>query len=154
MGKRGPAPQPARLRLLNGAQECKVNMNEPIPRDAKMEPPESLSDEQRAIFEWVARELEFMKIAAAVDRDALAVYAVAVDQHRKASAVLAQSALLVRRKSSGDLVRNPLLIVQRDAAMQIRAFAQEFGLTPSARARIDNTEQGTDDGDNPFAATS
>lgn len=154
MGKRGPAPQPTRLRLLNGARECDVNMNEPIPRDAKIEPPESLSDEQRAIFEWVARELEFMKIAAAVDRDALAVYAVAVDQHRKSSAVLAQSALLVRRKSSGDLVRNPLLIVQRDAATQIRAFAQEFGLTPSARSRIDNTEQSADDGENPFAATS
>lgn len=150
MGKRGPAPKPAHLRLLDGARPAEVNKNEPVARADKMEPPPTLSDDQRAIFEWVVAELEFMGIAATPDRDALAAYCVAVDTHRKASAVLARSGLMVKRKSTGDLVRNPLLIVQRDAAQQIRQFAQEFGLTPSARARI-NTERLENDADNPFA---
>lgn len=141
--------QPAQLRLLRGAQPSKVNQNEPIPRDTKMTPPDSLTDDQRDIFEWVVRELEFMKIAATPDRDQLAAYAVAVDQHRKSTALLARSSLLVKG-AKGNLVRNPLLVVQRDAAMQLLRFAQEFGLTPSARARID-TERLTDDNDNPFA---
>jgi phage terminase small subunit len=43
------------------------------------------------------------------------------------------------------------LQVQRDSAQVIRAFAHEFGLTPSARARIEvKTDQDAGQ-DNPFA---
>jgi P27 family predicted phage terminase small subunit len=34
------------------------------------------------------------------------------------------------------LVRNPAVAMQRDAAAVIRAFAGEFGFTPSARSEI------------------
>lgn len=150
MGKRGPAPKPAHLRLLDGAQASKVNRNEPIPRSGKIDPPEHLSDDVRDIFVWVVRELEHMKIGAPVDRDALVAYATAVDNHRKASALLARSSLLVKG-ATGALIRNPLLAVQRDAANTLRQLAQEFGLTPSARARIDSERLADDDG-NPFAS--
>lgn len=150
MGRRGPAPKPATLRLLQGARPGEVNQNEPIPRKGKMEPPPGLPEDAVAVFEWAAEELAHMRIDSPADRDSLAAYACAVVNHRDASAKVAEFGILVKGKGNRP-VRNPALIVQRDAAQQIRAFAQEFGLTPSARARIDSQR---DDGDvdNPFAA--
>lgn len=154
MGKRGKSPRPARLRLLDGAQPSKVNLNEPIARSGRMLPPDGLSDDVLAIFEWTVTELQHMRIDAPADRDSLVAYCEAVDKHRKSSALLARSSMLIKGQK-GNLVRNPALMIQRDAAHLIRQFAQEFGLTPSARARIDS-ERGhsADDFDNPFASTS
>lgn len=149
MGRRGPAPKPATLRLLQGARPGEVNLNEPIPRSGKMEPPPHLPEAAVAVFEWAAEELAHMKIDSPADRDSLAAYACAVVNHRDASAKVAEFGVLVRGKGNHP-VRNPALIVQRDAAQQIRAFAQEFGLTPSARARIDS-QRDDGDADNPFA---
>lgn len=151
MGKRGPAPKPTALRLLEGARERDVNRNEPIARSGRIEPPAGMSDDVRVIFDYVVDELEHMKIASPADRDSIACYAEAVDKHRKASAVLAKSPVLIKGIHGG-MVRNPALAVQRDAAQMIRQFAQEFGLTPSARARIDS-ERLADDDLNPFAAS-
>lgn len=151
MGKRGPAPKPTTLRLLEGARERDVTRNEPVARSGKIEPPEGMSHDVRVIFEYVVAELEHMKIASPADRDSLVCYAEAVDKHRKASAVLAKSPVIIKGLHGG-MVRNPALSVQRDAAQVIRQFAQEFGLTPSARARIDS-ERLEDDQSNPFAAS-
>lgn len=152
MGKRGPAPKPTKLRLLDGARERDLNRAEPIARTGKIEPPDYVSDDVRGIFEYVVHELEHMRIASPADVDSIMCFAEAVDKHRKASALLARSSVLVKGLH-GTLVRNPALAVQRDAANTIRQFAQEFGLTPSARARINN-ERIERDEDNPFAASS
>jgi P27 family predicted phage terminase small subunit len=149
MGRRGPAPKPAKLRLLEGARERDINQNAPIPRSGEVVPPDEMSDDVRAIFDYTLAELEHMGIVAPADRDALVAYCEAVDKHRKASALLARSPVLVKGMH-GNLVRNPAMQIQRDAAHLIRQFAQEFGLTPSARARIDR-DRDDDDGANPFA---
>lgn len=151
MGKRGPAPKPTTLRLLDGAQPSKVNRNEPQARSGKIEPPDELSDGVRIIFEYVVAELEHMRIASPADVHSIVCYCEAVDKHRKASALLAKSSVLIKGLHGG-MVRNPALSIQRDAANTIRQFAQEFGLTPSARARIDS-DRLDDDFDNPFAAS-
>jgi P27 family predicted phage terminase small subunit len=149
MGRRGPAPKPASLRLLNGARERDVSTTEPVARSGEIVPPVDMSDDVREIFDYTVAELEFMKIASPADRDALVAYCEAVDKHRKASALLARSPVLVKGMH-GNLVRNPAIQIQRDAAHLIRQLAQEFGLTPSARARIDR-DRDDDDGANPFA---
>jgi phage terminase small subunit len=49
-------------------------------------------------------------------------------------------------------VRNPVVAQARDAANLVRALAQEFGLTPSGRSRIDVGVRSRDsDENNPFA---
>lgn len=149
MGKRGPAAVPTRLRLMHGARESKLNQNEPIPRRGKMIPPDGMSDDVLAIWDYTVAELEHMRIDAPSDRDSLVAYCEAVEKHRKASLLLARSSLLIQGQK-GNLVRNPALMIQRDAAHVIRQFAQEFGLTPSARARIES-ERDQGDSDNPFA---
>lgn len=152
MGKRGPVGAPTQLRLLRGDKPCRVNDREPVPRDLLPEPPADMSREAREIWDYTLRELVHMKTAAAADRDALVCYCEAVVGHRKASALLSKSTILVKGLH-GTLVRNPALQIQRDTANTIRGFAQEFGLTPSARAGIKMEGRSGGDKTNPFAAS-
>ncbi len=149
-GRRGPAPKPTALRLLEGTHLERVNPDEPQPRAALPELDEGASAEVAAVFDRLVTELEAMGIAHASDSDSLRCFCEAVVVHRKASALIAKSNVLIPGLHGGP-VRNPALAVQRDAAQTIRAFAQEFGLTPSARSRI--TTGATSDAaqDNPFA---
>lgn len=151
MGRRGPAPKPTQLRLLHGDRKDRINDREPVARDILPEPPETMSPDVRAIWDYTIGELQYMKTVAAADRDSLTAYCEAVIAHRKASQILAKSTVLVKGLHGG-MVRNPALQVQRDAAHTIRAFAQEFGLTPSARSRIQVDRDQAAGKTNPFAA--
>jgi P27 family predicted phage terminase small subunit len=76
------------------------------------------------------------------DRDTFAVYCEAVVQWRRSKELL-DKALLVGGKRQG-LIKNPAWQIMRDAAQIVRAYAQEFGLTPSARSGISLPEVGDD----------
>lgn len=141
MGKRGPAPKPTNLRLLHGDRKDRINTNEPVPRALLPECPDDVAADVRAVWDYAMAELEPMGVATAADRDALLCYCEAVVAHRKASAILARSPVLVKG-IHGNMVRNPALQIQRDAAQTVRAFAQEFGLTPSARSQIARPDEG------------
>jgi P27 family predicted phage terminase small subunit len=153
MGKRGPVGAPTNLRLLRGDAKCRINDREPTPRDILPEPPRGMTKEVRDIWDYTLRELVHMKLATAADRDSLVCYCEAVVTHRKASEILARSPILVKGLHT-TLVRNPALQIQRDAAATIRNFAQEFGLTPSARAGIktEGHNDGSNGKPNPFSA--
>lgn len=150
MGQRGPAPKPTALRLIDGDREDRINRHEPVPRSGAMVCPDEVSPAVREVWDYTVAELEHMGIDAPADRDSLVCYCEAVVAHRQASRVLAGSSVLVKGLH-GTWVRNPALQIQRDAAQTIRGFAQEFGLTPSARSRIENRGEDADN-DNPFAA--
>lgn len=136
MGKRGPAPKPTALRLLHGDRPARTNFDEPKPEPGRPECPDEVSDEVRAIWDYTLDQLIVMGVATKADRDALLVYCEAVVTHRRASAILARSQVLVPGAMAGTIVRNPAVQIQRDAAAVIKAFASEFGFTPSARSEI------------------
>lgn len=142
MGKRGPRPKPTNVRLLHGDRKDRINTDEPPAPDGLPEPAYEMAADVREVWDYTVAQLRAMRTASTADRDALAVYCEAVALHRQASRMLAQSSILVRtqrNRGSGTgtgLMRNPLLQVQRDAAATVRAYAQEFGLTPSARSEI------------------
>lgn len=115
------------------------------------EAPEDIADDVREIWDFTVRELQAMGIASSADRDALLCLCEAVATHRKASAILARSPVLVKSEK-GSLIRNPALAVQRDAAHAIRSLAQLFGLTPSGRSAIQMGGRSGDEDTNPFAA--
>lgn len=148
MGKRGPAPKPTALKLIEGVKPNRINHDEPTPSSEPLLPPDDLSDDAREVWDYTLAELQVMRLATAADRDALVCYCEAVVNHRRASALLAGSTILIKGLHGG-LVRNPALAVQRDSANLIRAFAQEFGLTPSARSDIAVGGR-RQDADNPF----
>lgn len=150
MGRRGPAPKPTQLKLLQGDRKDRINLREPIARDARPAAPDGMGADVREIWDYTLDELTAMGTVAAADRDSLVAYCEAVVLHRKASAILSHSTVLIKGLGGG-MVRNPALAIQRDAAHTIRAFAQEFGLTPSARSRIQVDRRDVEQS-NPFAA--
>src|SRR5690606_29056981 len=58
---------------------------------------------------------------------------------------------LVVWTGNGNLIQNPLVGISRRAAADMLRFAAEFGMTPSARSRID-TEKAALDGTDPAAS--
>lgn len=154
MGRRGPVPKPTALKILHGENRpSHLNLNEPVPRAAPPVCPDDVTLEVRAVWERVVSELDAMNLARAADTDALRCYCEAVVTHRRASELVGKSALLLRGQK-GNLVRNPIIAIQRDAAILVRTFAAEFGLTPSSRSRIEvmRNAGGSDDASsNPFA---
>lgn len=160
MGRRGPARRPTMLRLVEGARPDKVNQDEPQPRPVDPEPPEEWTElgpdlcEQLLVWNRTVDQLRGMGLAFAADTDSLVAYVEAVVVHRRASRQLAATdCTLLVTGAQGNLVKNPLLQIQRDAAAVIRAFAREFGLTPSARASVKAEKSSNEDVDNPFAPT-
>lgn len=153
MGKRGPAPRPTTLKLLHGERhKDRINPDEPKPRPVLPILPDDASDDVREVWDETLAELDAMDLAHAADAAALRCFCEAVVVHRKASAELTEKPILIIT-AQGSLARNPALAVQRDAAQTIRAFAQEFGLTPSARSSIRAGEAGGGGEENPFAST-
>jgi len=68
------------------------------------------------------------------DSDILRCYCEAVSRYAQAARLYAGSGPLVRHP--GGLVKNPLHQVIRDDSDQIRMFARELGLSPSARVGL------------------
>lgn len=151
MGKRGPAQRPTVLKLLHGEKHTdRINRDEPTPRPAEMVEPADASPQVRAVWRRIVAELEAMNLAFPADSDSLRAYCEAVVQHERASAALAQTGILVKGVH-GNAVRNPALQIQRDSATTMLRFAQEFGLTPSARSSIRAHDASAAVDDNPFA---
>jgi P27 family predicted phage terminase small subunit len=81
-----------------------------------------------------------MGLLYACDGDSLAAYCEAVVRHQKACEIVNTTGILVEGRRDG-MVKNPAVQVVRDCEATIKAFAQEFGLTPSARTRLKTTEE-------------
>lgn len=143
MGKRGPQPTPTNLRVLRGGKR-KLNKDEPVPTASDVSPPDWLREEAVEVWNRLAPDLKRKKILTAWDVDAFAVFCDAVVQHREATKFVTNAGVMVRGRKEA-AVKNPALQVVRDSAQVIRAFAQEFGLTPSARSSIKMPNDAGDD---------
>lgn len=144
MGKRGPAPRPTALKILHGERESRINLNEPKPRNVLPEPPLDMTPDALEVWNYTIRELAPMRIATAADQHLLAAYCEAVAMHRRATRLLAKQELLVEGQR-GNLVRNPAVQMQRDAAAQILQLGAQFGLNPRARSEFNQQDDGGED---------
>ena len=135
MGRRGPAPKPTQLRLLHGDKPSRINTAEPRPRDVPPQRPAWLSPLAAEEWDRIAPDLARMGTAKAVDGTALAAYCEAVARFRAAGDILAQTQVLVVDRDDRPRV-NPAVRVARDASADMRMWARELGLTPSARAPL------------------
>lgn len=89
--------------------------------------------------EWkrVAKDLHTCGLLTGVDRAALAAYCVAYGRWVAAETLLQRgSAPLVSVSEKGYVYPHPLLAVSNKAMELMHKFATEFGMTPSARARL------------------
>jgi P27 family predicted phage terminase small subunit len=123
--------------MLRGeTRPSRLNLREPMPSPDVPKIPTDMDAEAKAVWRRVLRDMRHTGVIAA-DADVLRCYCEAVSRYAAAARLYAQTGPLTRR--DGNLVKNPLHQVARDNADEVRQFARELGLSPSARVglRID-----------------
>src|SRR5260370_21696242 len=143
---RGRKPKPTRLKILEGNPGRRpLNPNEPAPRAANPRCPAHLSDEAKAEWKRISRELYALGLLARIDRAALAAYCQSWARWVKAEDLLKQSGEVLKSQGTGAFYQNPYLCVANRAMEQMHRFLTEFGMTPSSRCRIHVTPQNARD---------
>jgi P27 family predicted phage terminase small subunit len=132
----GRRPKPSALKKLEGNPGKRaINQNEPKPTGIP-NCPRHLSDEAKAEWKRIARELAAIGLLTSVDRAALAAYCSAYGRWVEAERGLQKSAALIVKSPSGQPMQNPFVGVINTAFDQMRKFLIEFGMTPSSRSRL------------------
>lgn len=135
MGRRGPTPTPTKVKMLRGeTRPSRLNLHEPMPAPDVPKIPADMDAEAKVVWRRVLRDMRHTGVIRAADADILRCYCEAVSRYAQAARLYAQSGPIVKR--DGNLVKNPLHQVARDNADEIRQFARELGLSPSARVGL------------------
>jgi P27 family predicted phage terminase small subunit len=144
----GPAPAPANIRLLKGRSEGHDVAGRPVkppPAFKRLppKPPTWMSREAKAEWRRVLPELSRLDLVKKEDRAALTTYcetwATYVDMLkavREQGAVVKNTSVRKDGTESTWWTKNPAVAVMEKASQQLRGWAQEFGLTPSAEGRL------------------
>jgi P27 family predicted phage terminase small subunit len=138
VGRRGPRPEPTSLRLLKGNPgHRKINRKEPKPAPVKGMPkcPAWMPAAGRQTWKRVVPELMRLGLLSGIDIESLEGYCAQYARALAADRIVKQMGLTLTT-SSGFFVQNPAVSVSRLAWQAVRQFAAEFGLTPSARTRL------------------
>lgn len=120
--------------------EAKIDLAEPTP-------PTHLSDDAKVEWGRVCSILYRAGLMTDVDRAALAAYCQAYGRWAQAERALARmaaqdqlnSALMVKTVS-GNAINNPLVGIANKSMADMVRYAAEFGMTPSARSRVEAAE--------------
>jgi len=151
----GRKPKPTALKLVTGnpgkraipKKEAKIALAEPTP-------PPFLSDDAKVEWGRVCSMLYRAGLMTDADRAALAAYCQAYGRWAQAERALARmaakdelnSALMVKT-TSGNAINNPLVGIANKAMADMMRYAAEFGMTPSARSRVEITPPGPGNGE-------
>lgn len=135
MGRHGPPKKPTALRLLHGDEERTINRQEPVPAAGTPEPPDTLSEAGRAVWDYLVPELDHMGLARRPDREQIAAYCEAVVTHAQALAILRAAGVIVRDRDKAVRV-NPAMRVVTASQHSMLLWAREFGLTPASRVHL------------------
>ena len=141
MPPRGRRPIPTHLKIIRGNTGRRpIPLNEPMPEvlDRIPDPPEFLAPYARDEWHRIADELQRLNLLTIVDIHPLAAYCQAYATWRMAEETLADMrAGDPRLRGFFSAKRaNPLVGMASKAASDMVKYAAEFGLTPSARARL------------------
>lgn len=148
MGLPGRPPKPTHLKVLEGNPGKRpLNQNEPKPKPLAPKCPSWLDREAKREWKRVAPELERLGLLTVVDGAALAAYCQAYARWVKAEKILQEKGLTFETPNGYEQQRPEVSIANKSMQI-IRAFCAEFGLTPSARARMTLPDE--DDGDDFF----
>jgi P27 family predicted phage terminase small subunit len=146
---RGRKPLPTHLKLVKGnpgKRPLKADSVQPPP--ALPMPPAHLSDAAKVEWGRVSSTLYALRMLTDIDTAALGAYCEAYARWKEASDALAQMRQadpamrgLLIRTSNQNIIQNPLIGIANKAAADMVRYAAEFGMTPSARARIELGDQ-------------
>jgi P27 family predicted phage terminase small subunit len=162
----GRTAQPAALKLLNGRGNGtdsggrKVSTG-PAFKRLPPEPPEWLTAEARAEWDRVVPGLSRLDILKEEDRAVLAAYCETWARFVEATRNVQENGLTITNRATRKdgtesewTTTNPAVGIASTAGKELRAFAAQFGLTPSSEAALSKGGDDGDEDDNPFAAGS
>lgn len=130
-------PNPAKPTALKVAQgnpgKRRLNRKEPKPAGRLGTPPAALSQAAKQVWRYYAPILEKLSVATAADRAAFEAFCRSYALWRQLRKDGEGQPLV---KVNGQVVPNPMLSLAAKEFKEWAAIAREFGLTPSARARL------------------
>ena len=136
MGRRGPPPQPTKLKLLRGNPgKRKLNAAEPEPELKAPDCPKWLTKVAKEEWDRVIPELLRLQVISGLDRAALAGYCQSYANWRHAQGILKRFGMTFTTDKGYVGQRPEVAIAQRERQI-MRQFQQELGLTPSSRSRV------------------
>lgn len=146
----GRKPRPTHLKVVTGnpgRRPLQPDAIQPPPRSKVLAPPSHLSREAKSEWKRLSPMLTKLGILSDLDRGAFAAYCQAYGRWKIAEDGLDNlrrkdesgfAGMLVTTKA-GNTIQNPLVgIANRSMDMMVK-YAAEFGFTPSARARVQDT---------------
>jgi P27 family predicted phage terminase small subunit len=108
----------------------------PQPTPKRPACPNWLNAEAKAEWRRIVPELERLNLLTTIDRAALATYCQTWARYVEAEAKIAQYGSVLKSGKSDYVQVSPYATISRQCSQIIKAFAAEFGLTPSSRSRI------------------
>jgi len=142
---KGRKPKPIEIKILEGNPGRRLlNLNEPKPISMAPECPDWLLDEAKKEWNRLAPELERLGLLTIIDRAAFAGYCQSYAKWKIAEEFIKKNGMtyeIPKRDKEGKVISTyiavfPEVYITRQCLNQIKAFAAEFGLTPSSRGRI------------------
>jgi P27 family predicted phage terminase small subunit len=133
---KGRKPKPTHLKLISGNPGKRpLNDAEPIPLGDLSEPPDWLTESQKAGWNYAIEHAPACLLKK-LDRSALVVWVVAEDLHRQASENVAKYGILTEAPNTGYPMQSPYLPVVNKQAQIMLKVAEQLGFTPASRSRI------------------
>lgn len=154
----GRPPKPAHLKIVEGRGNGRDSGGRVVPKTPEFvrlppEAPRWLKGEARAEWDRVVPELQRLQLTKQPDAASLVAYCLAWERLVAATAIVDHEGMVIHDDVQGRAQRHPALLTAEAASKELRSWAQQFGLTPSAEARL-RMPKGDDGGEaNPFAGT-
>ena len=146
MGRRGPAPKPTHLKLLEGNPGKRpINKHEPKPKPTTPSVPTWLNPLAKKEWRKISKELEGLGLLTCVDGAALAGYCTAYAAVQEAEIEINKYGKTTYMTNTGFIRDIPAIARQQKYLALMRNYLSEFGLSPSSRSGIDIKPKENDD---------
>lgn len=140
MGRRGPRPTPEAALKLRGTFRKDRVRNPPQPNEGKPVCPSWIDADAKAAWKQLIPLLEQMRVLTKVDRNAIIRYCQAWSRWKKAEQFIQKHGEVYPLKDDQGhikcLQQFPQVAIAHKLSALLTRFEQEFGMTPSARTRI------------------
>lgn len=144
MGQRGPKPKPTELKMIQGTyRKDRAPENEPKPNapPSLPEPPSYMDVTAKKEWRRLAPELFRLGLLTKVDLGTFEAYCLSygrmVAAHKSLKKAKTMFHEYTNKAGATNFVARPEIAVIQKESMVIKAFCAEFGLSPSARARME-----------------
>ncbi len=149
MGHRGPPPTPTNILKMRGSWRASRNPGEPKPDRARPRCPTWLDAYAKAAWKHLVPQLDRMGVLTRIDGNAMTRYCQLWSRWRKAEEFIRDHGDSYLAKDSEGKVKGlrsyPQVRMANQLAEQLLRLESHFGMTPSARSRIEVPQQDAPD---------